>query len=206
MRLYAVGPATAQALRDVSGRVMPSCEVYGGEEAGSGEVLARLILRDRGEGSGGDAEGRKEAVLFLAGEKRRDVIPRMLMDPGLGDGRIRVDEMVVYQTGELEEFEFHFSRMLGQTEAKCGEGVRWVVVFSPTAGKGMLKGLGWLDEGGCKVRKGLGDRRTFVACIGPTTRVYMEKEFGFKADVVAQKPSPQEVRSGIERFMEERGL
>lgn len=99
-------------------------------------------------------------------------------------------------------------------------GVRWVVVFSPTAGRGMLRALGWLrgdggeeDGGGCgrvdmRVVNGEGEgkgRKTFVACIGPTTRDYLEGEFGFQADVVAEKPSPKGVRDGIERFMRETG-
>lgn len=189
---------------------MTGCEVYGGTEAGSGEVLGRIILGREGvEGryvTRGE-QGRLKAVLFLTGERRRDVLPRMLMDPELPEEeRVQVDEMVVYQTSELEEFEFSFARMLRQTE---GEGVRWVVVFSPTAGRGMLRALGWLVGGEGRVDgRVVGDpgRKTFVAAIGPTTREYLEREFGFRADVVAEKPSPEGVRDGIERFMRERNL
>lgn len=71
-------------------------------------------------------------------------------------------------------------------------------------GEAMLRGLGWWDEG----RKGVmlkGDgRRTWVCCIGPTTREYLEREFGFVADVVAEKPSAEGVREAIERFMREK--
>jgi uroporphyrinogen-III synthase len=127
----------------------------------------------------------------------------MLMDPKLGvEERVQVDEMVVYKTRELEEFEFHFSQELRQTGIEGqGERVRWVVVFSPMAGKGMLKALGWLDERSGRVKRDLGVRKTFVACIGPTTREYLQKEFGFEADVVAEKPSPQGIKNGIENFM-----
>lgn len=168
-------------------------------------MLARLMLGDGVEGyhvRNDDGKGLKP-VLFLTGETRRDVLPRMLMDEGLGEGRVQVDEMVVYQTRELEEFEFCFKAVLGRTGEKGG---RWVVVFSPTAGKGMLRGLGWLDEGTGRVRGTIGERNTFVACIGPTTREYLDREFGFEADVVAEKPSPQGVRDGIERFMREKGI
>ncbi|KAL2045183.1 hypothetical protein N7G274_002265 [Stereocaulon virgatum] len=218
VRLYTVGPATAAALRGVVESVMPRCKVLGGERAGSGEVLARLMLGvDGGKDEGrerydvrsdeGDKGGLKP-VLFLTGEKRRDVIPRMLMDPKLGvEERVQVDEMVVYETRELEEFDFCFAQVLRQTRIEGqGKEVRWVVVFSPMAGKGMLKALGWLDERSGKVREDLGGRRTFVACIGPTTKEYLHKEFGFEADVVAEKPSPQGIKNGLEKFMTDQVL
>lgn len=209
VRLYVVGQATERALRAVRDERCAGCGIYGGDEAGSGEVLARIML---GEGGGEWAYdmreregGMKKPVLFLVGEKRRDIIPRMLMSSDVaGDERIQVDEMEVYRTGELEDFEFHFTQILAQTKS---ETMRWVVVFSPTAGEGMLRGLGWLNKANGKVKSCIGDpgRRSFVACIGPTTRDYLVKEFGFRPDVVAKKPSPQCVKEGIENFMNERG-
>lgn len=209
VRLYVVGPATERALRAVRDERCAGCGIYGGEEAGSGEVLARIMLGEREEGDGaydvreGDGARRKPA-LFLVGEKRRDVVPRMLMDPDLPEGeRIQVDEMEVYKTGELEEFEFHFTQTLART---IPETVRWVVVFSPTAGEAMLRGLGWLNKASGKARVGEPVGKTFVACIGPTTRDYLVQEFRFEPDVVAKKPSPQGVKEGIETFMKEKGL
>ena len=212
VRFYTVGPATASSLRPIVDDLLPRCSKYSGESAGSGEVLARLMLgMDGGEGKydvrAEDGKGMKP-VLFLTGEKRRDVIPRMLMSPNLpDDARIQVDEMVVYQTSELEGFEFHFAQVLNQTRPDGqGQGFRWIVVFSPTAGKGMLKALGWLDERTGRAKGNLGERTTFVVCIGPTTREYLQKEFGFEADVVAEKPSPQGVKDAIERFMKRKGI
>ena len=209
VRLYVVGPATERALRAVRDERCAGCGIYGGEEAGSGELLARIMLGDgKGEGAYDVREmdeGRRKSVLFLVGEKRRDVIPRMLMDPGLPEAeRIQVDEMEVYRTGELEEFEFLFTQMLARTRP---EAVRWVVVFSPTAGEGMLRGLGWLDLTSGRIKTCISDpsRRTYVACIGPTTRNYLVQEFGFEPDVVAKKPSPQGVREEIDSFMKKRG-
>lgn len=292
LRLYVVGPATARAVQEeVVARWLPGCRVCGGARAGSGEVLARLMLgefdgdggdddgggggggggrregytdddddgddgdddggggKEMGEGKGeGEGEGEDDGskvreggggggrgkrrrrtrrpVLFLTGEKRRDVLPKMLRDPpgssekwgkrgqneeeeldqGMKDRKpIQVDEMVVYQSAELEEFPFTFEQMLSRTEPPPG-GVRWVVVFSPMAGRGMMKGLRWLDEGTGKVRKDLYEgRTTFVACIGPTTRAYLWEEFGFDADVVAGSPSPDGLRDAIVGFMREKG-
>lgn len=211
VRLYVVGPATERALRAVRDERCAGCGIYGGEGAGSGEVLARIMLGE-GEGEGkydvrdGGEGSRKKPVLFLVGEKRRDIIPRMLMDPELPEReRIQVDEMEVYRTGELEEFGFQFTQTLARTEPDT---LRWVVMFSPTAGGGMLEGLGWLNKANGRVKADMKDhgRRTFVACIGPTTRDYLVQEFGFEPDVVAKKPSPQGVKDGIESFMKERVL
>ena len=174
-------------------------------------MLARIMLGKDGEREAAydvrEGEGgRKKPVLFLVGEKRRDVIPRMLMDPELPEReRVQVDEMEVYRTGELEEFEFQFTQTLARTKS---DSLRWVVVFSPTAGEGMFGGLGWLDKANGRVKADImgPGRRTFIACIGPTTREYLVQEFGFEPDVVAKKPSPQGVKDGIERFMMERGL
>ena len=222
MRLYTVGPATKKAVVEVKDRYLPICQVLGGEKAGSGEVLARLMLDEKNVDGcyydvkaneeeevdeGEKVGGKLKPVLFLTGEKRRDIIPRMLQSVEMEEERrIRVDEMVVYKTGEREDFGFLFGRVLGQTETE-GEGGRWVVVFSPTGGREVFRGLGWWDEGRGRVREGVGGergRRTWVCCIGPTTGEYLEREFGFVADVVAEKPSAGGVREGIERFMRER--
>ena len=210
VRLYVVGPATERALRALRDERCAGCGIYGGEEAGSGEMLARIMLGEEGgEGAYNMREGvggRMRPALFLVGEKRRDVIPRMLMDPELPEGeRIQVDEMEVYKTGELEEFEFHFTQTLARTKP---EAIRWVVMFSPTAGEGMLRGLEWLNKASGMIKTCINDpgRRTYVACIGPTTRDYLVQEYGFEPDVVAKKPSPQGVKEGIESFMKERGL
>ena len=206
VRLYAVGPATGRALEGVRDEFLDGCEIFGGKGAGSGEVLAGMML-GKGEGEydvvNEDGRGRRP-VLFLTGETRRDVIPRMLMDERLGERRVQVDEMVVYTTAELDEFEFNFAKVLLETDPLVtGGAVRWTVVFSPMAGKGMLIGLGWWDERAGKCRENLGERKTYVCCIGPTTREYL-RGLGFETDVMAEKPSPQGVKDGIEKYMKEK--
>jgi len=113
----------------------------------------------------------------------------------------------VYETGVMESFAADFQGVLKETEESE---VRWVVVFSPTGCEAMLRVLGWLDENTGRAKshcqKGEGGRRTFVATIGPTTRDFLEKEFGFKADVCAETPSPEGVSRGIEKYMGERGI
>lgn len=121
------------------------------------------------------------------------------------DRRIRVDELVVYGTAVMASFGDDFCRSLQETRAS---GTRWVVVFSPTGCDVMLAGLGLLDEtrtraGETTSRKvGIHAHNTFVATIGPTTRDYLVRKFGFAPDVCAAEPSPEGVRTGIVQFME----
>lgn len=89
------------------------------------------------------------------------------------------------------------------------ERVRWIVVFSTQGSREILTGLGWLDEMTGRLKKGFDMHRrrwTFVASIGGTTAGCFEEEFGFTVDVVAERPSPEGVREGIEAFMRRRGL
>ena len=97
-----------------------------------------------------------------------------------------------------------------EEEEEEEEGVRWVVVFSTQGSREILMGLDWLDEKTGRVKRGFDEqgkkRKTFVASIGGTTAGYFEEEFGFTVDVVAERPSPEGVREGIEAFMRRRGL
>lgn len=149
------------------------------------------------------------ALLFLVGEQRRDIIPKTLMDTSLPARRqIPVHELTVYKTGVMESFAKDFSQIFTATEEVQ---VRWVVVFSPTGCEAMLRQLGMLDEntgrvksgergGGCGVRKGR--KKTYIATIGPTTRDYLRKTFGFEADVCAARPTPESLGEGISGFMQ----
>ncbi len=195
--LYAVGPATARGLRTLSLR----CPILG-EETGNGDALAAFILRHY-NGSRSSSESPADAklpLLFLVGEQRRDVIPRTLASAGMA-----VHEMVVYETGEMLEFRDNFRAVWsGNLERGCR--VQWIVVFSPTGSKALLETLGILDPGADNAEQGASvveDRSTFVVTIGPTTRDYMKREFGFAADACAAVPSPEGVASAIKSFMEE---
>jgi len=178
-----------------------------GEEMGNGEALAHYMLDHYGKWY--ENQPSKPPLLFLVGEQRRDIIPKTLMDPGLPkEKRIPVEELVVYGTGVMESFEKDFTDVLKNTEDRD---IRWVVVFSPTGCEAMLRVLEMLDPGtgrvktgerggGCGVRRGR--RKTYIATIGPTTRDYLRRNFGFEPDVCAEKPSPEGVADGIIKFMD----
>lgn len=116
--------------------------------------------------------------------------------------RIEVVEEVVYGTGVMEAFPSDFSDHLQQTD-KCER--RWVVVFSPTGCGDMLKELGLLAEKTGKAEAGKRDGRTVVVTIGPTTQKHLRDEFGFEADVMARKPSPEGVLEAMLEYESRQG-
>lgn len=195
--IYTVGPATSRALRSISQN--PPLNIFGAE-TGNGEALAHYMLDHYGEWYS-DREV-KPPLLFLVGEQRRDIIPKILMDPELHNNRrIQVDELEVYGTGVMESFEDDLTSVLQQTK-DCQK--RWVVVFSPTGCEAMLRALNLLDSTTCKLKspEQLQTRgNTYIATIGPTTRNYLRNTFDFEPDVCAEKPSPKGVEDGMRKFM-----
>ncbi|KAF4536253.1 Tetrapyrrole biosynthesis uroporphyrinogen III synthase [Lasiodiplodia theobromae] len=204
--LYVVGPATARGLRALG----LQCPILG-EESGNGEVLAKIILDDYNRrvppppalgGAGGKRKAdllEKLPILFLVGEQRRDIIPKTLQAPDLPAERYTaVDEVVVYETAEMQSFRQDFAAVVAGNR-QAGAEQQWVVVFSPTGGKAMLETLG-KGEGSAKTPLEEGGLRTCIATIGPTTRDYLVK-CGYEPDVCAKKPSPEGVGNGIEDFM-----
>jgi uroporphyrinogen-III synthase len=207
--LYTVGPATSRALRAIRDTHLPHAQIYG-EDAGNGEKLANMIV-EHYNGIYDNTTEQKPALLFLVGEQRRDIIPKTLMSNSLpGHERIRVDELVVYETGEMASFEAEFRAAVAAGErylASFGreEEVMWVVVFSPTGCDAMLRTLNVISPSD---RTG-GDggqrrRRCLVVTIGPTTRDHLRQKYGFDPDVCAEKPSPEGIGNGIEVVMEKR--
>jgi uroporphyrinogen-III synthase len=198
--LYVVGPATARGLRSLE----LDCPIIG-EETGNGEALARFMLDHYNKLWKSHQGSPKPSLLFLVGEQRRDIIPKMLQSENLDSSqRIGVDELVVYETGEMQSFRSDFTS-LWLKYCRTGNQLHWVVIFSPTGCEAMLRSLGLLDPetGKCrKASKGLD--RPFIATIGPTTRDYLTREFEFEPDVCAAKPSPEGVGAGIIEFMANR--
>jgi uroporphyrinogen-III synthase len=208
--IYVVGPATGNAVRDIPGI---GKEQVAGDESGNGEKLAEFILGHYNTKAESDEEiGEKGTgrgglpLMFLVGEVRRDIIPKVL-----GNAGIQVEEMVVYETKIREEFKDDIVVALQNTaeDSATEQGVsstpqRWIVIFSPTGCAELLQALGLIDSSTGRCAESLEarlERRTKVATIGPTTRDYLKEAFGFEPDIVASKPSPQGVAQAIETFM-----
>jgi uroporphyrinogen-III synthase len=191
--LYVVGPATARGLRSLN---LPNPIL--GEETGNGEALAAFILQHYNELNPNQGN---PGILFLVGEKRRDIIPNTLQSTGLSqERRAEVHELVIYETGEMQSFKAEFSA-LWRKQAETGNRRQWVVVFSPQGCRAMLESLGLLDPVAGRARP-KAPRDVSIATIGPTTRDYLIKEFDFTPDVCAEKPSPQGIAEVIRSFDE----
>ncbi|KAF7713643.1 Uncharacterized protein PECH_001115 [Penicillium ucsense] len=229
--LYTVGPATARALATLRDKYLPSATIYG-EDAGNGQNLAHLILKhyntiypdSTAEPQHGSSPPTKPSLLFLVGEQRRDIIPKTLMGPDRPEtDRIHVEEIVVYETGEMESFETDFADAVRQCRVKtqhtgptdaqslCGPTAPiWVVVFSPTGCEAMLRVLKMGpfannasdgNDNPHESHKQAAQPDVFIATIGPTTRDFLREKFAFEAHVCAEKPSPEGVAEGIRGFM-----
>lgn len=201
--LYVVGPATARGLRALN---LP-CPIVG-EETGNGEALAACIQKDyweRARGRGTAGENATLPLLFLVGEQRRDIIPRTLSSETLPAGqRIEVVELVVYETGEMHSFRESF-RSIWSTNVERNVPEQWIIIFSPAGCRATLETLGLIDlQTGRANTQLLPPHNTHIATIGPTTRDFLMKEFGFRPDVCALKPSPQGVGEGIREYTQQR--
>ncbi|KAL1887640.1 uroporphyrinogen-III synthase [Sporothrix stenoceras] len=202
--VYSVGPATTRALGAVPQQ--PPLQVFG-EHTGNGEDLAYYIREHYAAWKRPQTEAMLSSptlptLLFVVGEKRRDIIPKVLMgsdDTNVPARRIQVDEIVIYGTGVMPSFPDDFQSALDTTHDRP---VRWVVVFSPTGCDSMLAALDLLDPKTGRARDTASRLRSvYVATIGPTTCAYLQDTFGFEPDVCANEPSPQGILRGISQFM-----
>ncbi|KAF2229239.1 uroporphyrinogen-III synthase [Viridothelium virens] len=196
--LYVVGPATARGLKALD----LHCSIVG-EDSGNGQMLASFILQHYKQDAirTANADKTKLPIMFLVGEQRRDVIPRTLQSGSLEPSeRIGVQELVVYESGELSTFRSDFKK----TWLQCQRFPQsWVVVFSPTGCKAMLEELSMLEEASGKIKENIvGIRRPLIATIGPTTRDFLVREFGLQPEVCAGKPSPEGLGEAVSEFMQ----
>ncbi|GAM36686.1 uroporphyrinogen-III synthase [Talaromyces pinophilus] len=202
--LYTVGPATTRTLTPLRDEYLPFATIYG-DEAGTGENLAHLMLKHYNKlyPSTADDHGQKPGLLFLVGEQRRDIIPRTLMSKTLDENqRINVDELVVYETTQMEGFEPAFQDVVrkGEELLKDERTPLWTVIFSPTGCDAVLRTLNILDENGNK-NTDPSKRKCRVITIGPTTRDYLITKYGFEPDVVARRPTPEGIGEGIKEYL-----
>lgn len=203
--LYTVGPATTRTLTPLRDKFLPFATIYG-DEAGTGENLAHLILKHYNKlyQSAAEDSSQKPGLLFLVGEQRRDIIPRTLMSNTLdANQRIKVDELVVYETTQMEGFEPAFQDVVrkGEELLKDERTPLWTVVFSPTGCDAVLRTLEILDENDKPRDIDSSKRKCRVITIGPTTRDYLISKYGFEPDVVARRPTPEGIGEGIKEYL-----
>lgn len=142
---FVVGPRSAD---DVA-RLGLSPE---GEETGSGSDLAEYIIR----------RGMRGPLLFLSGNRRRDVVPERLTAAG-----IALEELTVYET-----------QLRREVEVDRPEAPDWLVFFSPSGVEALEGQLQHLAQ------------RSRFAAIGPTTAGALRGR-GVEPEAVAEEPSPE---------------
>lgn len=147
---YVVGPKTAERLRALGFDVR-------GEETGSARALVDWMAAHPPEGP----------LLFLSGNRRRDVLP-----DGLRAEDIAFEEQVVYETHTRNDLS-----LPGATAET------WLVFFSPSGLEAVRAADVNLDAYRC-------------AAIGPTTAGALRTE-GFTVDAVASTPSPKGLLNAI---------
>lgn len=135
---FVVGQATRSALYDrtPAGRHRPEKNgILGAEETGTGEALGRYILRYFAEGGntteeeGGMERSRTRRLLYLTGDKNRDILPSILSPSSSSPPpssfsssnssltsspppHIAVDPLQVYRTSPLPDFSASFTSLV----------------------------------------------------------------------------------------------
>ncbi|KAI7863478.1 tetrapyrrole biosynthesis, uroporphyrinogen III synthase [Spinellus fusiger] len=119
---------------------------------------------------------RLHPLLFLAGDKRRDLLPVEMTK-----ANVVMEEVCVYATCEHPKLRAH----LDSLEAPCGED--WSVYFSPSGVDYVLQAASFNTA------------TTKIAAIGTTTAEHL-RERGFRVDVVADRPDAVHLVQAIHHY------
>ncbi|KZT00365.1 tetrapyrrole biosynthesis uroporphyrinogen III synthase [Laetiporus sulphureus 93-53] len=206
---YVVGEATARALRDIREIVgeypyVPK-DIRGASESGTGEKLARFILRDLGE----KAKGAR--LLYLTGDKNRDTLPRILGEAGVTLGAIQV-----YETRGSSKFEadlkeaMHEVRSGGKVSELEQKALHsestdrwWIVYFAPSdaecANPTLRNHFALSFTDAPPVASG-GKPAPRIAAIGPTTGSFLRDNLAMRVDIVSPAPNPESSAQAIAGF------
>lgn len=214
---FVVGTGTRDALLSIS---PPPAATVLGEESGTGDKLARFIADHYAKAAGATTTPLALPLLYLVGDKNRDTINRIL-----GEARIQVDRVQVYQTTIADGFETCLEQILadvlgseheedgaGQEEITVRDTSRlpsvWFALFSPSGAQhcvARLRQRGLLPDPSAlehtrppfdKIQQ-LQQRRIKLAAIGPVTQTYLEAQEHLVVHAVAQTPDPQELLRAI---------
>ncbi|KAJ7600762.1 tetrapyrrole biosynthesis, uroporphyrinogen III synthase [Mycena floridula] len=176
---YVPGSATAAAVRSI----YPSQDLdIRGEDTGTSENLARFILQDMGPGN----------LLYLTGDKNRDILPNILTEGGM-----QLYSIQVYETRGSRTFGTDLKRAISDGNEKVTEW--WIVFFSPSSAQFVLPHL---EQHFNLSSTTLQDKMLArILAIGPTTSAFLHDTLHLKVDAVATKPSPEGVVTAIEAQM-----
>jgi uroporphyrinogen-III synthase len=188
--VYTVGPATALAIAKLHFSTIV------GADTGNGGALSDLIVqtfrRDHSLVTHTPHPSVEEEenvdtipqlpLLFLVGDKRRDIIPKRLAEEN-----IPLKELTVYETTIASTFEEELDHVLNET---TDGDIEWIIFFSPSGAEIALEKLGKIPH------------RIKIATIGPTTEEYLRQKWNLVPDMVSAKPDPISMVQGILRHIE----
>ncbi|KAK6498072.1 hypothetical protein TWF506_004314 [Arthrobotrys conoides] len=187
--IYVVGPATSTSLTNLGF----SPQNILGQDSGNGAVLSDFIVNHY------TTHNLTGDLLFLTGETHSTILPTRVPDKlrELLDVEVNVEEVVVYKTGVVGEFESDLRNCLDQLDKEDwqeGEELIWLIFFSPTGTDAALRVIESRESNAAYNTK----KRKYKCCsIGPTTKDYMFQAFKRKADAMAKTPSPEGVLEAI---------
>ncbi|ORY86312.1 hypothetical protein BCR37DRAFT_341890, partial [Protomyces lactucae-debilis] len=156
--VYTVGPATHRAIANLGfSQIL-------GSESGNGDALADFILARSQQADV------SKPLLFLVGDKRRDIITRRMESAARP-----LQELIVYKTIENADFPQAFANAIKAIQC-AQQSLTSLVFFSPA---GAHVALAHLKDNHDVTR---------IACIGPTTERYLVDEWACQNVIVAAKP------------------
>jgi uroporphyrinogen-III synthase len=205
---YAVGQATAAALKDITTvagtSLLAPRDIRGGSETGTSEKLAHFILHDLAP------LAPNSKLLYLTGDKNRDVLPSMLQNGGM-----QLRSLQVYKTQGATSFPndlqnavhsvpgrkifFALLTSLIVTTRSLPQDPRswWIVYFAPSAADFVTPilrehlSIPGSDSDKFSVK---------IAAIGSTTSAFLREELHVRVDAVPPKPSPDALVGSIRDF------
>ncbi|CAH0475008.1 unnamed protein product [Peronospora belbahrii] len=171
--VFSVGAATSREL-------LPLGVVCKGDDAGSADMLSKYLHQNGVL----PEDCKKRPMLFLCGDKRRDVLPDSFQSRGLP-----LEELVVYRTCAVQNIAF---------PAEC-KVPHWIVFFSPSG----LRAVKDLPLKWDLIRK---------AAIGKTTATALHEHAiatgqpFWEADVIAPEPKPESLAAAIFVFIDKHNM
>lgn len=173
--IYIVGPHTASLLQQVP-LFKDNSKEHWTVAPRAAELIGPLIQDF--QGSQGSTK-----LLFLAGDKRRDLIPTELLE-----AHIEFEEIQSYVTCVHPDLSDNLQKL------SCAPD--WVVYFSPSGLKFLLDTPTYKSFLAASVKS----KSTKLAAIGPTTAEYIKEALGQDPDVTADKPDAQHLVDAIIQF------
>ncbi|KAJ6494744.1 tetrapyrrole biosynthesis, uroporphyrinogen III synthase [Mycena vitilis] len=190
---YVVGKSTAsslKAIRDAHPRSHLVPNDIRGESSGTSEQLADFIIADL---DSSPPESRQKPFLFLTGDKHRDTLPDILHN-----GNIKLDSLQVYQTQGSSSFPNDLRLTL---ESHQDSKIWWIVFFAPSAAEFVVPFLRQqFDFRPANANTSLAKRAPRIASIGPTTSTFLQENLNISVDVVASKPTPEDLLHAINAY------